>query len=74
MDVRIGIKQSSRELSFDSSESAAELEKKIATAIESEVKLISLTDSKGNLILVPTKALAYVEIGAEEQRKVGFIA
>ena len=74
MDVRIGIKQSNRELSFDSSESASDLEKKIATAIESETKLISLTDSKGNLFLVPTKALAYIEIGAEEQRRVGFIA
>lgn len=74
MDVRIGIKNSNRELSFDSSESAADLEKKVATAIESETKLISLTDSKGNLFLVPTKALAYIEIGAEEQRRVGFIA
>lgn len=74
MDVKIGIKQSNRELSFDSSESAKELEKKIAGAIESEAKLISLTDSKGNVFLVPTKALAYIEIGAEEQRRVGFIA
>lgn len=74
MDVRIGIKHSNRELSFDSAESATELEKKVAAAIESDTKLISLSDSKGNLFLVPTKALAYIEIGAEEQRRVGFIA
>lgn len=74
MDVRIGIKHSNRELSFDSAESAFDLEKKVAAAIESETKLISLSDSKGNLFLVPTKALAYIEIGAEEQRRVGFIA
>ena len=74
MDIRIGIKHSARELSFDTSESAAEVEKKVAEAIESSSKLINLTDSKGNVFLVPTEALAYLEIGAEEARRVGFIA
>jgi hypothetical protein len=74
MDIRIGIKHSSRELSFDSSESAAVVEKKVAEAIESNAKLINLTDSKGNVFLIPTEALAYLEIGAEEARRVGFIA
>lgn len=74
MDVRIGIKHSNRELSFESSESAADLENKVASGIESGAKLINLTDSKGNVFLVPTEALAYLEIGAEEARRVGFIA
>ena len=74
MDIRIGIKHSARELSFDTSESAAAVEKKFAEAIESNSKLINLTDSKGNVFLVPTEALAYLEIGAEEARRVGFIA
>jgi hypothetical protein len=74
MDIRIGIKHSARELSFDTSESAAAVEKKVAEAIESGAKLINLTDSKGNVFLVPTEALAYLEIGAEEARRVGFIA
>jgi len=66
MDIRIGIKHSARELSFDTAESAAAVEKKVAEAIES--------NSKGNVFLVPTEALAYLEIGAEEARRVGFIA
>ena len=74
MDIRIGIKHSARELSFDTSESAAAIEKKVAEAIESDSKLISITDSKGNVFLVPTKSLSYLEIGAEEARRVGFIA
>ena len=74
MDIRIGIKHSARELNFDTSESAAAVEKKVAEAIESSSKLINLTDSKGNVFLVPTEALAYLEIGAEEARRVGFIA
>ena len=74
MDVKIGIKHSARELSFDSSASGKDLEATVAKAIESGSKLISLTDSKGNVFLIPTDTLAYLEIGAEEARRVGFIA
>ena len=74
MDIKIGIKNSARELSFDSSATAKELEAQVSSALESEAKLISLTDSKGNVFLVPTKSITYLEIGAEETRRVGFIA
>ena len=74
MDIKIGIKHSTRELSFDTSASAKELEATVTSAIESGAKLISLTDSKGNVFLVPTDSVTYLEIGAEEARRVGFIA
>jgi hypothetical protein len=74
MDIKIGIKNSARELSFDSSATAKELEAKVSSALESEAKLVSLTDSKGNVFLIPTKSITYLEIGAEEARRVGFIA
>ena len=74
MDIKIGIKNSARELSFDSSATAKELEAKVSSALDSEAKLISLTDSKGNVFLIPTKSITYLEIGAEETRRVGFIA
>jgi hypothetical protein len=74
MDIKIGIKNSSRELSFDSSASAKELESTVSSAMDSDAKLISLTDSKGNVFLIPTKSITYLEIGAEEARRVGFIA
>ena len=74
MDIKIGIKNSARELSFDSSATAKELESKVSSALESEAKLVSLTDSKGNVFLIPTKSITYLEIGAEEARRVGFIA
>jgi hypothetical protein len=74
MDIKIGIKNSARELSFDSSATAKELEAQVSSALESDAKLISLTDSKGNVFLVPTKSITYLEIGAEETRRVGFIA
>ena len=74
MDIKIGIKNSSRELSFDSSATAKELEATVTSAMDSDAKLISLTDSKGNVFLIPTKSITYLEIGAEEARRVGFIA
>lgn len=74
MDIKIGIKNSARELSFDSSATAKELEATVSSAMEADAKLIRLTDSKGNVFLIPTKSITYLEIGAEEARRVGFIA
>lgn len=74
MDVKIGIRNSAREISFDSAQSAQAVEAAVAAALEAGAKVLKLSDSKGRLFVVPTDALAYVEIGAEEQRRVGFIA
>jgi len=35
---------------------------------------LELTDSKGRIIIVPSGAVAFVEIGTEENRRVGFIS
>lgn len=74
MDVKIGIRNSAREISFDSDQTAQQVEAAVAAALEAGAKVLKLNDSKGRLFVVPTDALAYVEIGAEEQRRVGFIA
>ena len=74
MEIRIGIRNSGRELSFESAQAAKEIEAAVAAALESESKVLKLVDDKGRIYVVPTEALAYVEIGAEETRRVGFIA
>lgn len=74
MDIKIGIRQSTREISFESAQSAAEVETLVAKALEAGAKVLKLVDNKGRLFVVPTDALAYVEIGEEETRRVGFIA
>ena len=74
MYVKIGIRNSAREISFESEQSAQQVEAAVAAALEAGAKVLKLNDSKGRLFVVPTDALAYVEIGAEEQRRVGFIA
>jgi hypothetical protein len=35
---------------------------------------VSFTDSKGTSYIVPTASLAYIELGTEESRRVGFVA
>ncbi len=74
MDVKIGIKQSARELSFESNESAASIESTLSAAFSGGLATVKFTDNKGRQFLVPTDSIAYVEIGAEETRRVGFIA
>jgi hypothetical protein len=74
MEVRIGITQSARDLSFESSLSNQELTKLIGDAITSGAPLINLTDEKGRTILVPTAAISFVEIGTEKSRAVGFLS
>lgn len=74
MDVRIGIQNSPRELGFETSQSAAEVEQAVAAALAGQAAHLRLTDSKGTVYVVPSAALAYVEIGSEESRRVGFVA
>jgi prefoldin subunit 5 len=74
MEVRIGIRENGRDLGFESAQSAKELTEKISSAISSGAALVELIDDKGKTILVPTSAIAYVEIGVDQSRRVGFIA
>jgi hypothetical protein len=74
MDIRIGIRDSGREISFESAQTAREVESAVAAVLEGGAKVLKLTDNKGRRFIVPTEALGYVEIGAEEARRVGFIA
>jgi hypothetical protein len=74
VDIRIGIANSPREISFESSEAQAEIEKTVAAALDSKSTYLRLTDNKGKAYIVPTASLAYVEIGSEESRRIGFVA
>ena len=73
MQVRVGIRESARELVVDTNQSAAELEKQLDDALNGASKILKLVDSKGQQYLVPAAAVAYLEIGSASERKVGFI-
>ncbi|WP_110588679.1 DUF3107 domain-containing protein [Microbacterium suaedae] len=73
MDIRIGMMNTGRELSFTSDETAEAVATKVDEALTKETSL-SLTDEKGTRYIIPSGALAFVEVGSEETRRVGFVA
>jgi prefoldin subunit 5 len=74
MEIRIGIRENQRDLSFESGQSVAEITNLIDSAFAQKSDLLKFEDEKGKTILVPVASIAYVEIGAEQNRRVGFIA
>lgn len=74
MDIRIGIFNSPREIGFETSQPAAEIEETVAAALAGKTSYLKLSDDKGRVYIVPTIGLAYVELGSETSRRVGFVA
>lgn len=71
MEIKIGIQNVNREIVLDSDQSAEEIADTVAKAMNGGTEL-RLADSKGRNVIVPANVLGYVEIGAEESRRVGF--
>jgi hypothetical protein len=74
VEIRIGITNTARELNFESAQSADAVATAVATALESGQPAVTFTDVKGNTFIVPTAGIAFVEVGTEESRRVGFVA
>lgn len=74
MEIRIGIANTGRELSFETNEPADAVKKSVAAALDAAATHVTFTDTKGNAYIVPTAGLAYIEIGTEESRRIGFVA
>lgn len=74
MEIRIGIINTGRELNFETSNSADDVRTQVTSALEQGAAQVSFTDVKGNSFIVPTANLAYIELGTEESRRVGFVA
>ena len=72
MEVKIGVQNVSRELSFDTQQEGDEVEAMVTKALQDGAPFISLTDSKGRRVVVPTEKLAYLEIGSPTVGQVGF--
>ncbi|HEV7167332.1 MAG TPA: DUF3107 domain-containing protein [Micrococcaceae bacterium] len=71
MEIKIGIQNVGREIVLDSAQNADEVAKLVSDALSKGSEL-RLTDEKGRIIIVPGGSLGYVELGAEESRRVGF--
>jgi hypothetical protein len=71
LEIKIGVQNVGREIVLESAQDPETVAKTVGEAINEGTQL-RLKDDKGRLIIVPGNALAYVEIGAEEARRVGF--
>ncbi len=71
MEVKVGVQNVAREIVLESSQTPDEVAAAVDAAIAGAPSL-RLTDDKGRVVVVPTSSLAYVEIGVEESRRVGF--
>lgn len=74
MEIRVGIANIGRELSFETDAAAEDIRAAVANALDSKASSVSFTDSKGSSYIIPTASLAYIEIGTEETRRIGFVA
>lgn len=71
MDITIGVKHVAREINLESEQTPEEVVEAVRAATQDGTPLV-LQDTKGRRVVVPSEALAYVELGSTEQRRVGF--
>ncbi len=71
MDITIGVQHITRDISLETEESAETISAKVTEAVNSD-GILSLTDTKGRIVLVPASKIAYVDLGPATGRRVGF--
>lgn len=72
MEVKIGVQHASREIVVDSEQGHDSIIESVRTALAENEGVLVLADAKGRTVMIPVEKLAYVEIGEETARKVGF--
>ncbi len=72
MEVKIGVKGAARELVVESTMTPEELATAVRAALAEDEGLLVISDEKGRQVLVPADKLAFVEIGEQVERRVGF--
>jgi len=74
MDLRIGVTQSPRELNLELADDTdrAELKARVEAALSGATDVLWVTDRKQREVGVSAAKIAYVEIGGESDRRIGF--
>ena len=72
MEVKIGVQFAQRELVIDTELSGDDVAAEVTKALSGDGGVLSLADSRGRRILIPTDKLAYVELGTPSPGQVGF--
>ena len=71
MEVKIGVQNVAREITFDTDATAEEVAEAVATAID-KGSVLTLSDARGRQVLVPGGVIGYISLGESERRGVGF--
>jgi hypothetical protein len=73
VEVKVGIQHVSREIVVESAESATDVEKELLSSIaDGGDGVFTLSDERGRKVLIPVSKIAYVDLGEENARHVGF--
>ena len=71
MEIKVGIQHVAREITVETDETAANVEKNLLKALADDT-ILTLSDAKGRKVLVPVDKIAYLDLGQEHVRPVGF--
>ncbi len=71
MEIKVGIQHVAREVTVESEATAAEIQAELIKALADD-SILTLVDAKGRTVLVPAAKIAYVDLGQEHVRAVGF--
>ncbi|WP_370288704.1 DUF3107 domain-containing protein [Nocardioides sp.] len=72
VEVKIGVQNTARELVIETEETNESVAAQIKDALGAADGVLTLTDTKGKVTIVPIAKLAYVEIGRSTAGQVGF--
>jgi signal transduction histidine kinase len=73
VEVKVGIQHVNREIVVESTESAVNIEKELLSSMAvGGDGVFTLSDERGRKVLIPVQKIAYVDLGEENARHVGF--
>ncbi len=73
MEIRIGMINTSREIGLETSQTLAEVETLVANSLSGTSSVLKLSDDKGKVYLVASANIAFVELGSDQNRSIGFV-
>ncbi|MDO5500613.1 MAG: DUF3107 domain-containing protein [Propionibacteriaceae bacterium] len=71
MEIKVGIQHVAREITVETDETANQVAEAYQRAVADD-GLLTLTDTKGGRTLIRADAIAYLDLGEEKPRRVGF--
>lgn len=71
VEIKVGIQHVNREIVVETTTSAADIEKSFVEAVETDGVFV-VQDEHGRKVMIPSTKIAYLDLGEENARRVGF--